>query len=200
MLLLLLLKTVDRSNSNRNTDMQLILTIYKLALTMADIKHTYSTGTLGNDDPVSLQPKIYYEISLHCTRQGYQGLWTLRKDNFVVKVDKKMIRQWFWDYLCTQHEWFISVFLSRNKSLNVQISIRSHKYFATTHITYLSAKNANRATLYIYIWIWIGVENCWCHPGHSPVTGTAVCQHKMAAVCQLHYRTLQWNTILFSTK
>ena len=53
---------------------------------MADIKHTYSTGTLGSDDPISLQLKIYYEISLHCTHQGYQGLWKLRKDSFVVKV------------------------------------------------------------------------------------------------------------------
>ena len=45
------------------------VTQHKEALTAGDVKRTYSSGTLGNDDPVSLQLKVYFEIALHCARR-----------------------------------------------------------------------------------------------------------------------------------
>ena len=64
------------------------VTQHKEALTAGDVKRAYSSGTLGNDDPVSLQLKVYFEIALHCARRGCEGLRELGKDSFVVKVDE----------------------------------------------------------------------------------------------------------------
>ena len=64
------------------------VTQHKKALTAGDVKHAYSSGTLDNEDQVSLQLEVYFEIALHCARRGCEGLRELRRDRFVVKVDE----------------------------------------------------------------------------------------------------------------
>lgn len=63
--------------------------IHKDALSPADIRLAYSTGTLSTKNAVSLQRKVYFEVSLHCARRGCQGLRELRKDSFVIKSDSE---------------------------------------------------------------------------------------------------------------
>ena len=60
---------------------------HKEALTAGDDKRAYFPCTLGNDDPVSLQLTVYFEIALHCAHRGSEGLRVLGRDSFVVKVD-----------------------------------------------------------------------------------------------------------------
>ena len=62
------------------------MTQHKEALATGDIKRAYSSGTLGNDDQISRQLNVYFEIALHCARWGCEGLRELRRDSFVVKV------------------------------------------------------------------------------------------------------------------
>ena len=64
------------------------MTQHKEALTAGEVKRAYSSGTVGNDDPVSLQLKVYFEIALHCARRGCHSLGEMGRDSFVLKVDE----------------------------------------------------------------------------------------------------------------
>ena len=41
----------------------------------------------SNNDPVSLQHKVFVEMDLHFARRGREGLRELKKDSVVVKKD-----------------------------------------------------------------------------------------------------------------
>lgn len=56
------------------------MTKHKEALCEADIKKMYTTGCLGNDTPVSLQRKVWFEITLHFGRRGQEGLRALQNN------------------------------------------------------------------------------------------------------------------------
>lgn len=57
------------------------------AIKDSDIKLMYSTGTLSDDNPTSLQMKVYFEFCLHFGRRGREGLRELKKQHFVFKFD-----------------------------------------------------------------------------------------------------------------
>ena len=42
----------------------------------------YSSGVLGNDNPISLQNKVFFELCLHFGRRGKEGLHALKKNSF----------------------------------------------------------------------------------------------------------------------
>ena len=57
------------------------------ALLERDVDLAYSSGTLSDKDPVSLQFKVYFKLSLHCARRGCEGFRGLKKDSFIIKKD-----------------------------------------------------------------------------------------------------------------
>ena len=57
-------------------------TKHKTAISQDDIQKMYDTRNLNNTDPVGLQRKIFFELSLHCGRRGKEGLRELRKESF----------------------------------------------------------------------------------------------------------------------
>ena len=61
---------------------------HKEAVTAADVDKIYSSGTLSDKTPRSLQYKVYFELSLHCAHRGCEGLRELKKDSFIVKSDE----------------------------------------------------------------------------------------------------------------
>lgn len=52
-----------------------------------DLKQIYSTKTLSDDTPSSLQLKIFFEVCLHFGRRGREGLRELKKDQVVFLYD-----------------------------------------------------------------------------------------------------------------
>ena len=54
----------------------------------ADVQKCYSSGVLSDDNPTSLQFKVWFELSLHLGRLGRDGLHYLHKDAFEVKMDE----------------------------------------------------------------------------------------------------------------
>ena len=57
------------------------------AIGPGDVKKMYSSGTLSNLNPISLQRKVFFETCLHFGRRGREGLRSLSKTSFVFKVD-----------------------------------------------------------------------------------------------------------------
>ena len=47
----------------------------------------YSSGVLSDDNPKSLQRKVFIELMLHFGRRGREGPWTMRRDSVVIKTD-----------------------------------------------------------------------------------------------------------------
>lgn len=62
-------------------------TKHKSVIEAKDIEKMYSTGTIGNHNPVALQRKIFFELSLHFARRGREGLRSLTKSSFAIKTD-----------------------------------------------------------------------------------------------------------------
>lgn len=58
------------------------------AIAESDIKLMYSTKTLCDDNPTSLQLKVYYESGLHFGRRGKEGLRELKKTDIKFKRDE----------------------------------------------------------------------------------------------------------------
>ena len=52
-----------------------------------DIQRMYSSGVLGNDNSISLQNKVFFELCLHFSRRGKEGLHALKKNSFEFVVD-----------------------------------------------------------------------------------------------------------------
>ena len=63
-------------------------TQHRQAIPEADVQKCYSSGVLSDDNPTSLQLKVWFELSLHLGRRGRDGLHNLQKDDFEVKVDE----------------------------------------------------------------------------------------------------------------
>ena len=55
--------------------------------TPGDIEKMYHSGVLSNNDPRSLQNKVFFELCLHFGRRGREGLHKLRQDSFQFIVD-----------------------------------------------------------------------------------------------------------------
>jgi hypothetical protein len=62
---------------------------HKPAIDPADIKKFYASGTLSNNNPISLQRKVWFEISLHFGRRGREGWRSLTKESFIEKKDSE---------------------------------------------------------------------------------------------------------------
>jgi hypothetical protein len=62
-------------------------TKHKAVIEHNDIEKMYKSGTLSNTNPRALQRKVFFELSLHFARRGREGLRSLTKDTFVIKVD-----------------------------------------------------------------------------------------------------------------
>lgn len=56
-------------------------------ITEADIKKMYSSRVLSNDNPTSLQYKVFFEICLHFGKIGRDGLHDLKRENVVFTLD-----------------------------------------------------------------------------------------------------------------
>ena len=67
-------------------------TAHKSPIQQGDMEKLYSSKTLSNENPIALQRKIYFEISLHFARRGREGLQQLRKDSFDIKTDDQGAR------------------------------------------------------------------------------------------------------------
>ena len=52
-----------------------------------DMAKFYVTGVLGNTNPVSLQCKIFLEMSLHFGRLGRERWQSMTRDSFTLKKD-----------------------------------------------------------------------------------------------------------------
>ena len=52
-------------------------------LSATDVAKLYSTGTLSNSNPESLQFKVFFELALTFGRRGRKGWSALKKENFV---------------------------------------------------------------------------------------------------------------------
>ena len=63
------------------------VTKHKSAISTGDIKKMYSSGVLGNDNPTSLQNKVFFELCLHFGRRGKEGLHALKKNSFEFVID-----------------------------------------------------------------------------------------------------------------
>ena len=61
---------------------------HKTAVPAKDFDIAYRNGTLSEDNPVSLQHKVYVEVTVHCARRGCEGLRELKKDSFTKKSDE----------------------------------------------------------------------------------------------------------------
>jgi hypothetical protein len=74
------------------------ITQHKPVIEKEDIEKMYSTGTLSSSNPVSLQRKIFFELSLHFARRGREGLRSLTKTSFTIQTDasgKRFVCQTF---------------------------------------------------------------------------------------------------------
>lgn len=65
------------------------VTVHKSAIAEGDIEKMYSSLALSNDNPQSLQHKVFFEISLHFGRRGREGLYQLQKESFCFKTDDR---------------------------------------------------------------------------------------------------------------
>jgi hypothetical protein len=63
------------------------ITKHKSIIQPEDIEKMYSTGTLSKRNPVSLQRQIFFELSLQFARRGREGLRSLTKTSFDIKID-----------------------------------------------------------------------------------------------------------------
>lgn len=63
-------------------------TKHKLPIESDDLSHLYELKVLSNETPITLQRKVYVEISLHFGRRGREGLRQLNKESFEIKVDR----------------------------------------------------------------------------------------------------------------
>ena len=73
-------------------------TKHKDVIEKEDIEKMFATGALGTDNPLSLQRKIFFDISFHFARRGREGLRSLKKSSFEVQTDatgKKYVAQTF---------------------------------------------------------------------------------------------------------
>ena len=61
---------------------------HKAALTNANVERLYSSGTLNDKNPQALLYKVYFELPLHCTRRGCEGLRDLRRESFILCTDE----------------------------------------------------------------------------------------------------------------
>ena len=62
-------------------------TTHKAAISAADMQKMYSSGVLSDDNPKSLQRKVFIKLMLHFSRRGREGLKTMRRDSVVIKTD-----------------------------------------------------------------------------------------------------------------
>ena len=62
-------------------------TTHKTAISSEDMRKLYASGVLSEDNPRSLQCKVFVELMLHFGRRGREGLRDMRKDSIVIKVD-----------------------------------------------------------------------------------------------------------------
>lgn len=51
-----------------------------------DINLFYSSGVLSDQNPTSLQLKVYFELSMHFARRGREGLRELKRDDLIFKT------------------------------------------------------------------------------------------------------------------
>ena len=63
------------------------VTKHKSSISKPDFEKMYSSKVLSNDDPISLQRKVFVEMGLHFARRGREGLRKLKKTDFDVKND-----------------------------------------------------------------------------------------------------------------
>ena len=63
-----------------------------VAIQLSDVKKIYKTRTLCNDDPVSLQLKVFFEINLQLGYMNKYKMRSLTRHSFVFKQDSKNAR------------------------------------------------------------------------------------------------------------
>ena len=74
-----LLKTMRRAGLDKTT--------HKTPISAGDMDRLYASGVLSNDTPWGLIYKVYFELSLHFSRRGVEGIRELHKSSFVFETD-----------------------------------------------------------------------------------------------------------------
>ena len=64
------------------------LTRHKQPITASDMRQMYTSGVLSDKDPVSLQRKVFVELTVHFGVGGKRGLRDLKKSSFSVERDE----------------------------------------------------------------------------------------------------------------
>ena len=59
------------------------------AIADEDIKILYECGVFNDDNPITLQHKVFFEVMLFFCRRGRQNLRQLKKDDFEIQTDAK---------------------------------------------------------------------------------------------------------------
>jgi hypothetical protein len=62
-------------------------TTHKKAINEHDLEKMYTSGVLGDENPVALQRKVFFELSLHFGRRGRENWRNMAKDSFTVATD-----------------------------------------------------------------------------------------------------------------
>ena len=62
-------------------------TLHKVPIDDQDMSKLYSSGTLSNNNPNSLQNKVFVELAIHFGRRGREGWRELSKSSFEIKKD-----------------------------------------------------------------------------------------------------------------
>jgi hypothetical protein len=63
------------------------ITQHKPAISASDMNLLYTSGTLSNTNPESLQNKVFVELALHFGRRGREGWRDLKKESFIKNRD-----------------------------------------------------------------------------------------------------------------
>lgn len=65
---------------------------HKPPISKADIEKLYSTGTLSDKNPTSLQFKVFFEIMLYFCWRGQENLYELKVSDFSIKCNDSALR------------------------------------------------------------------------------------------------------------
>jgi hypothetical protein len=64
-----------------------VKTQHKPAIDQTDMMKFYTSGVLANNNPKSLQRKVFFEVSLHFGRRGREGWRCMTRNSFSIKKD-----------------------------------------------------------------------------------------------------------------
>jgi hypothetical protein len=68
------------------------ITVHKKAISEMDMKQMYESAVFSTQNPIGLQRKVFFEVSLHFGRRGREGWRGLKKNSFVIAQNTDGLR------------------------------------------------------------------------------------------------------------